>query len=153
MSSFAWAESPRVKKETAVPVRPARPVLPTRWTYSSGCFGKSMFTTRVMSSMSMPLAATSVAIIIRTYLGNKDKGNHPPALYSKKATFTISIDRNRMVLVSSPRLKVLECLFPLALLPVPVDALNSISLEREVARNVVGNRLPANEHHHLKTKI
>lgn len=41
MRSAALDQSSLVMNEMAIPVRPARPVLPTRWTYSSACRGKS----------------------------------------------------------------------------------------------------------------
>lgn len=50
-----------LKKDTARPVFPQRPVLPMRWTYSSMLLGRSKFTTCCTCSMSRPLAATDVA--------------------------------------------------------------------------------------------
>ena len=67
ISSSALEQFSLVKKLTAVPDFPARPVLPTRCTYSSMLPGKSKFMTIVTSSTSMPLAAKSVATRIRVF--------------------------------------------------------------------------------------
>ncbi len=54
------------QKDIAVPERPALPVRPIRCTYVSGVSGKSKFITWVNSSISIPLAAISVASRIRS---------------------------------------------------------------------------------------
>eukprot|EP00958_Prasinococcus_capsulatus_P028762 scaffold7214_cov410-Prasinococcus_capsulatus_cf.AAC.2 len=57
--STTYASSSDEKSEKAVPERPARAALPTRWTNSFALGGKSRLTTLSNSGMSIPLQASS----------------------------------------------------------------------------------------------
>jgi len=59
--SFRYSFSSASQNEIAVPLAPALPVLPIRWTYVSEIFGISKFITYSRSSTSIPRAAISVA--------------------------------------------------------------------------------------------